>query len=214
MRQVDMIFNSILGKGKTAPYTYYDYLENGSNKQWIDTGVYVGGAESIEIDSLSIRVSGGNFSQSVFGARDGYDKNDFSLRIQNSEFRIRYGKSADYGTSITVGHQYAFRKNANIINIYDGDTQVYTHTFTALSTAPDYSLMLFAINNAGSASSTYMGVRIGVTRIYDSSNNLIRDFRPAVRNSDGVAGMHDVLNDVFYTNANPAGDNFLYGNLT
>ena len=51
-------------------------------------------------------------------------------------------------------------------------------------------------------------------RIYDNNDVLVRDFRPAVRIADGVAGMHDVLNDVFYTNANPAGDNFLYGNLT
>lgn len=213
MRQVDMIFNSILGKGKTEPYTYVDYLEADSNKQYIDTGVMVGGAESIEVDSLSIIESGGNASQWVFGARNGYDNKDFSLRFQNKGLKFRYGVGIDYGTSITVGKQYTFKKKANIINIYDGDTQVYTYTFTALSTAPDYSLMLFANNDAGSAALGYEGVRIGVTRIYDSSNNLIRDFRPAVRGSDGVAGMLDVVNDVFYTNANPAGDNFLYGNL-
>lgn len=34
MRQVDMIFNSILGKGKTEPYTYYDYIEaNGQTRE-------------------------------------------------------------------------------------------------------------------------------------------------------------------------------------
>ena len=214
MRKVDNIFNSMLGQSESSSYTYYDYLEMDGNGQYIDTGVIVGAAESIEIDSLSIRVSGGNLAQWVFGARNGYNNKEFSLRIENSGFKFRYGNYTNYGTSITVGHQYAFRKNANIINIYDGDTQVYTYTFTALSTAPDYSLMLFTINNAGSVASGYMGVRIGVTRIYDSSNNLIRDFRPAVRNADGVAGMHDVVNDVFYPNANPAGDNFLYGSLT
>jgi hypothetical protein len=40
---------------------------------------------------------------------------------------------------------------------------------------------------------------------------LVRDFRPVVRNTDEVAGMYDVVNDVFYPSAN--GVNFLYGNF-
>ena len=72
--------------------------------------------------------------------------------------------------------------------------------------------MLFAVNLRNSVLASSASLRIGNVKIYDDGT-LVRDFRPAVRIADGVAGMHDVLNDVSYTNANLVGDNFLYGNF-
>ena len=34
-----------------------------------------------------------------------------------------------------------------------------------------------------------------------STNNIVRWMVPTVRNSDGVAGMYDVVNNIFYTNS-------------
>ena len=215
MRLVDNIFNSILSKGETEPYTYYDYIEaNGQTKQYIDTGVIVGGNSSIEIDNFWLYANSGNSTDWLVGARNALNNNDYSMRGLNHGLSLRYYSDIAGYNSIAYQHYYSYQRHRNDITIYDGDTVVYHATPTLRTSASSYTHYLFALNNAGDIATSPFKKRFGVVRIYDSNGVLVRDFHPAVRNSDGVAGMHDVVNDVFYTNANPAGDNFLYGNLT
>ena len=215
MRLVDNIFNSMLGKGETEPYTYYDYIEtNGQTKQYIDTGVIVGGNSSIEIDNFWLYANSGNSTDWLVGARNAFNNNDYSMRGINNGLSLRYYSDIAGYNSIAYQHYYSYQRHRNDIKIYDGDTVVYHATPTLRTSASSYTHYLFALNNAGDIAALPYKKRFGVVRIYDSNGVLVRDFHPAVRNSDGVAGMHDVVNDVFYTNANPAGDNFLYGNLT
>ena len=215
MRLVDNIFNSMLGKGETEPYTYYDYIEsNGQTKQYIDTGVIVGGNSSIEIDNFWLYANSGNSPDWLVGARNALNNNDYSMRGLNNGLSLRYHSDIAGYNRIAYQHYYSYQRHRNDITIYDGDTVVYHATPTLRTSASSYNHCLFALNNAGDIIRSPYKKRCGVVRIYDSNGVLVRDFHPAVRNSDGVAGMHDVVNDVFYTNANPAGDNFLYGNLT
>ena len=214
MRKVDMIFNSLVGKGKTETYTLYDYLESDGNGQYIDTGVIVGGDCSIEIDALWLGQISGNLNDYIAGARNASNNNEYFMRAQNSSFKLRYYSEIASYNSITYQHYYSYQRHRNDITIYDGDTVVYHATPALRTSASSYNHCLFAYNNGGDILTSPFKKRLGVVRIYDSNGVLVRDFHPAVRNSDGVAGMHDVVNDVFYTNANPAGDNFLYGNLT
>lgn len=215
MRLVDNIFNSIVGKGDTAPYTYYDYIEaNGQTGQYIDTGVIVGGDCSIEIDYIWMSRGGGNTSIWMCGGQDSSSLS-YRLRSSNGRFIPRYFNSDIDSPYITFQKAYAYQRHKNAITIYDGDNVFFTVTPTLRAISPAYTHYLFSSNGAGTPASSYAltDTRLGRVRIYDSNDVLVRDFRPAVRNADGVAGMHDVLNDVFYTNANPAGDNFLYGNF-
>ena len=46
-------------------------------------------------------------------------------------------------------------------------------------------------------------------KIYDSSNRVVRDFVPSIRNEDGKAGFYDVVSKRFYTS--PVGDDFKCG---
>ena len=213
MRLVDNIFNSMLGKGETEPYTYYDYLENDGNKQYIDTGVIVGGDCSIEIDNFWLYKNSGNSPDWLVGARNALNNNDYSMRGMNNGLSLRYNSDIDGYKRIAYQHYYSYQRHRNDITIYDGDTVVYHATPTLRTSAPSYNHCLFALNNAGDIVTSPYKKRLGVVRIYND-RGLVRNFHPAVRNSDGVAGMHEVVNDEFYTNANPAGDNFLYGNLT
>ena len=214
MREVDRIFNSMMGKGETKIYTLYDYLESDGRGQYIDTGVIVGGDCSIEIDALWLGQISGNLNDYIAGARNASNNNEYFMRAQNSSFKLRYYSEIASYNSITYQHYYSYQRHRNDITIYDGDTVVYHATPALRTSASSYNHCLFAYNNGGDILTSPFKKRLGVVRIYDSNDVLVRDFRPAVRNSDGVAGMHDVVNDVFYTNANPAGDNFLYGNLT
>ena len=215
MRKVDNIFNSMLGASKPSPYTYYDYIEaNGQTGQYIDTGVIVGGDCSIEIDYIWMSRTGGNSYIWICGAVD--SSSHYYLRCVNSRFEFCYHKSINSSPYITFQKAYAYQRHKNVITIYDGDSVFYTATPTLRTSSSAYTHYLFSINSEGTPSTSYIftDTRIGAVHIYDSNDVLVRDFRPAVRIADGVAGMHDVLNDVFYTNANPAGDNFLYGYLT
>lgn len=49
--------------------------------------------------------------------------------------------------------------------------------------------------------SNFALIKLYYMKIYDSSNNLIRDFIPAYRKSDSVIWLVDAVNKVFYTNA-------------
>lgn len=219
MRQVDRIFNSMVGKGETAPYRYYDYLESDGKGRYIDTGVCVGGQWSIEIDYIWLSQNVGNTTIWLCGVRQGTPPASpaYWLRSSNSKLLSVYNLgSTNYESPyITPQHGYSYQRHKNVITIYDGDSVFYTVTPTLSAITSAYTHYLFTVNQAGTFQPSYpASKRLGCVRIYDDSDVIVRDFRPAVRNADGVAGMHDVVNDVFYTNANPAGDNFLYGNLT
>ena len=48
--------------------------------------------------------------------------------------------------------------------------------------------------------SNFARVRLYYMQIYDSSNNLVRNFQPVYRKSDNVIWLLDIVNKVFYTN--------------
>ena len=197
-----------------ALYIYYDYLESDGNVQYIDTGVYLGGAESIEIDNFCVTRNGGNRQGTYYGSWIAWNSYNYSLLFANGSTENNYNSRQ---SSVSFRHvlntRYRLVKRANVVTIYEGETVIATRTFTLITASSGLNCYLFASNSNGALGGTWGHLRLGVTRMYDSNGVLVRDFRPAVRIADGVAGMHDVLNDVFYTNANPAGDNFLYGNF-
>lgn len=198
--------------GQCTPlYTYYNYLESDGNGQYIDTGVCVGGDWSIEIDDLWLYQNSGGVSDWICGARTAYNNNDYSLRGQSGRLMPRYYRDSSANYPITYQHRYQYVRHRNKIAIYSEGAIVYSITPALLTTSSAYTHYLFAMNNAGSPIVESYTKRIGNVRIYDDNDTLVRDFRPAVRIADGVSGMHDVVNDVFYPSEN--GVNFLYGNF-
>lgn len=216
MREVDNIFNSMLGKGKPSPYIDCDYLESDGNGQYIDTGV---------LTSSKLRIVCKCFGRSgytnliAFGGRDSPNKNELSLRLCSptasfsGKITANYNVYNQYAIGIFVaGEVYDIDFNRNVVSVVGNQGTSGTVTMKAATFASTKGNM-YLFGFSGSQTPSTEGVCLQRTQIYDDGI-LVRDYRPAVRNTDGVAGMHDVLNDVFYTNANPAGDNFLYGNLT
>ena len=216
MRLVDNIFNSILGKGKIEPYTYYDYLESDGNGQYIDTGV---------LTSSKLRIVCKCFGRSgytnliAFGSRDRLNTNELSLRLHSpspgnlGRITASYNVTREYAINIFVaGEVYDIDFNRNVVSVVGNQGTSRTVTIKAATFASTTrNMYLFGFN--GTSTPSVPGVCICKCQIYDN-DVLVRDLRPAVRKSDGVAGMLDVVNNVFHPNANPAGDNFLYGNLT
>lgn len=213
MRLVDNIFNSMVGKGNTEPYTLYDYLESDGNGQYIDTGMPATDNTSISLDiSLTNRdtqiyignsVKSGRtftFGQSYSGPVFDIDIDGVSQRLPDLRAPgFKYGE----WNSLTIG------KNIHLVHSRGA---VYDYTLTPSEFATDGNIYLFADNTTKGAGS-FARCRMKPVERHDSGV-LTQLLHPAVRDSDGVAGMLDMVKHVFYTNANPAGDNFLYGNLT
>lgn len=224
MREVDRIFNSMLGKGETETYTYYDYLERDGQGQYIDTGLEGYNDTTFKFHYLSCDGQ----PNGIFGAYDynnGGATSADELMAYFAGNHMYYGKGTGWLGAITAiypnGKQYTLDVawlggNSTKFTLTDIDTQtVKEATFIRALIETPMSLLLFGVNDStiGGVSRNTNRLKMGRVERYDNGV-LTQDFRPAVRNADGVSGMHDVVNDVFYANANPAGDNFLYGNLT
>ena len=147
MRLVDNIFNSMLGKGKTETYTLVDYLESDGNRQYIDTGVKVGGSWSVEIDYLmQMAAAGGNRSNWLMGANTRLNVNDYSLRMVDTSIRAVYGHSSAevLNTPLTVQHAYIYVRHKNVITVYDGDTVIASATPSLRTDVTGNNYLLFA----------------------------------------------------------------------
>ena len=202
MRLVDNIFNSMVGKGET--YTPVDYLEStATDKQWIDTGL-----PADENTVLNFK-----FYIKDFGVQTYIGYSDASINFQlyqyNRQYYVGYGtqylriaqnaKPENNWTEVTLG------KNSRM-DFYDGTSATLTFNDETFTTSGN--VYLFARNST--YSNYFRDLRLSEIKRYDSGV-LTQDFQPKLRNSDGVAGMHEVVNDVFYPSAN--GVNFLYGNF-
>ena len=214
MRKVDMIFNSMVGKGKTDIYTLYDYLESDGRGQYIDTGMPATDKTTISLDiSLTNRgdeIYIGNFvkSERTFIFQQTYSGPVFNISIDGVSQRLpdlRKVPGYTYGewNSLTIGK--------NIHLVHSSGTE-YDYVLTPSEFTTDGNIYLFA-NNGVYGAGSFAKCRMKPVKRYD--NGVLTQFlHPAVRDSDGVAGMLDLQTDTFHPNANPAGDNFLYGNLT
>lgn len=86
------------------------------------------------------------------------------------------------------------------INKPDGVASIdnVTKAFST-SVSQNLEIYLFAENRANSAAN-YSSIKLYNFKLYDN-NIVLRDFAPCYRISDSVAGMYDMVNDIFYTNA-------------
>ncbi|MBE6322686.1 MAG: hypothetical protein E7073_06690 [Bacteroidales bacterium] len=222
MRKVDAIFNSMVGKGETAPYIDCDYIESDGNGQYIDTGLKGYNDTSMVFHYLSSFGTAG-----IFGA---YDYNNGGATSANELLayfaanHMYYGKGSGWTGAITAIYpdrkQYTLDVawlggNSTKFTLTDIDTQtVKEATVNRALVETPMSLLLFAVNDGTTGNVTYNtgSLKMGHVERYDNGV-LTQDLYPKVRRADMQAGMLDVVNNVFHTNANPAGANFLYGNL-
>ena len=127
------------GNGASKPYdAEVEYLQS-TGTQWIDTGVYMNGLDSVEI---KIRRTSA-VDCGVFGSRVGYTNNQYMLRVEsNGLFDFYYNNNsaveywslaldADY--SIEVGNGKIFINGSNVKTYPDGSFALVNkcHVFKA-----------------------------------------------------------------------------------
>ena len=187
-----------------AEYQEVEYIEN-SGTQRIDTGLIPTNSTSVDITYQALAIHG--YSQYIAGARE------------NASASVRY---AINGSSSNKYWDVRFNGVTNTITEIERTTNKYrsnlqlnngngTWTLTDLTTNTDYTLSisgarvpavsnLFLFGYLNLDANTHTNLRIFACKIYEAGV-LVRDFVPCYRKADNEAGMYDLVEDKFYTNA-------------
>lgn len=174
-------------------YQEVEYIQS-SGTQYIDTG-YKPTSNNLRVvcdfeytadhsaSSVFGSESSGHYSIVPWGAPDFYVGSSTQLLTQTTALNIKYALDvhANAGT-LTVS--------------LNGKTNSASYSGSILTTV---NMGIFCNIIAGVASQ-FCSMKLYAMYIYDNSN-LVRDFVPCYRKSDNVAGLYDLVNNVFYTNA-------------
>ncbi|MGM9849805.1 MAG: immunoglobulin-like domain-containing protein [Bacilli bacterium] len=173
-------------------YTKLEYIES-TGTQYIDTGVIATNNTVVKAELFTNYSENKNwFGGSAYSSNNNFVFNSWS----QNQIEYQYGASDNWykpnvGDDV-VGKKFTVEYGNGSIKINnDKKVDLPTNSFTDTK-----SIHLF-VRNGGSGN---ISGRIYSLKIYNG-DLLIRDFVPAVRNSDNKPGLYDEVNDVFYTNS-------------
>lgn len=129
----------------------------------------------------------------LFGARTSQTQDAFGFLTYQNGYRSDF-VSAGGNISAMYGPNFLLDKNRGAT--YMDGTLIETRSESAFSCG--YNLFIFANNTAGTVAG-YSSADLVYMEIYED-DILVRDFIPCV-NEDGVAGLYDTVDSIFYTNA-------------
>ena len=176
-----------------AGYTQVEYIQS-SGTQYIDTGFKPNQDTRLMVD-MEVLTGTTSF---LFGARANSSanssSNSFSMpQISGTSLRADYG-ATETAIAISPTQRLSIDMNRNTTTVNGNSVTAAAQTFTG-----SYSLVLFSANTAGTVNSTKTVAKLYSCRIYDNGTP-VRDYVPCT-NSAGTAGLYDLVNGVFYTNA-------------
>lgn len=177
----------VTNTGAVSPYTFKNYLEVGNTAgAYINTGLNIATTQEFEVKFQLTDTQSNNVV--YFGCWQSYK--DTMIYYYAGGFGCGVGGTMtprhNFDTDI---HVYKAMQDA----IYLDDVQDGNANWTNAPTNVPYYLFKDPDHSGA------INIRIYYAKIWDN-RTLIRDFIPAVRNDDGVIGMYDQVNDVFYTN--------------
>lgn len=186
--------------GLPADYQRVEYIRStGDGGQWIDTGV-PGENSNLRIDvsyMWDVVPAGGSY-QNIINAYISETSNctrilQYGAGCTYVDVNIRANRSIAYRGARVAGTRY----NESLTRTYydvNGERLVLPETVTGSSN--DRNLHLFS---SSKHSAFAKSLRLYNCKLYDG-NTIVRDFVPCYRKIDKVAGLYDVVNDVFYSN--------------
>lgn len=183
-------------------YQQVEYLESTGN-EYINTNLRATSTIICNMHLQSLRyVTGGG----MFGLNDGAKQ--FSIGCSSATNKVSYGLGSGYYTTNYTSNKLNVELNAKTTKIYVNGQQITPTATLSNQINPDLDILLFAIQNVSG-----IGAK-SPTRIFDcklkDDSGMLRNFVPCYEKSTGVAGMYDLVNGVFYTNAGTG--QFIVGN--
>lgn len=190
----DFIGGSVSEPSSVETYTPLEYIES-TGTQIINTNYIVASNTRVGFKAMVLENQPQTYP-ALFGVHEtASGGNRFGI---NSSWAARTGDTA-FGPNANLFNVAREGSLENGVFILDGTTYTSTETFTPL----DIPMYLFSINdleNQPTRAALNSAARFYYFKIYES-DVLVRNFVPAKRNSDGVIGLFDTVNSVFYTNA-------------
>ena len=185
--------------GLPSGYTQVEYIKNNGHA-YIDTNFVPDQDTRIVCD---MQLDTDTTYPRLWGAGAWDSSNGLNLDYQGGHLNVSWFGNTDWSSINSVStnynrHVYDLDKNV----LYVDSTSAGTYTLTSM-TASD-NLAIFTYINNGRPSSTsdwnkefFIG-KMYSFKVYDNGT-LVRDFVPAQRDSDGVAGAYDLVGGQFYT---------------
>ena len=167
-----------------SDYNVVEYIES-TGTQYIDTGLIMEKSTTMRMEISAQLTSNGNWA-----GVNGYMQHQASLGGGNKGLFV-----VDYNG------------NTHIENVYFNNTLKYTQDWTSGYSGAKNKVAVIGMGNAENtwwtniSSNRYAQVgKWYYIKVY-RSDTLVRDYVPCVRNSDGVAGLYDKVENKFYTNS-------------
>lgn len=177
----------VTNTGAVSPYTFKSYLEVGNTAgAYINTGLNIATTQEFEVKFQLTDTQANNVV--YFGCWQSY----------KDTMIYYYGGGFGCGVGGSMTPRHAFDSNIHVYKamqdaIYLDDVRDGGVNWANAPTNVPYYFFKDPDHSGA------INIRIYYAKIWDNGT-LIRDFIPAVRNDDGVIGMYDQVNDVFYTN--------------
>ena len=168
-------------------YTELEYLES-TGTQYIDTTVPMSGNANFDIEMSNFVTS--TQHSGAFGVDNNGQQPAVGLISATSSTTFQASGTIYTFTDVTSKQIIGYHSQKLYVN----------NSHVATGNIPGdypYTIYLFSYH---SASNFFGKVRIYSAIFYDSSENEIRHFIPAKRDSDDVLGMYDIVTDTFFTN--------------
>ena len=193
-------------------YQQIEYISKSETTQrnaYLDTLLYPAEITKIKLDASFDAVSQSGGSYFIGGyyqtATEGSLWYSHLVLSRNNYIGIGYKSNWMYSdTKWNVGERHRLEttlKSGEQTVILDGTT-IYQNTLVADPPTVNRTVPLMVYQYGTQRLTTYgWSGKIYSLKIYGTNDQLIRDYVPCYRKSDNVAGMYDLVNGVFYTNA-------------
>ena len=172
----------------SSDYIDLEYLQS-NGTQCINTGYVVGVNDSIEVD-YNIEGAPATEQMLIAAYKNGESGYLWVDNYKNSSWYIRFGSGASVNTSIqtsqkTGNNTLVLKKGSFAVN----GSNVLSPAYTSMPTVP---LAVFCRIN-GSTPQYNATAKISAVRIKNSSGQIIHNYVPKKRVSDGKFGLYDTL---------------------
>ena len=182
-------------------YQEVEYLEN-SGTQYIVVDFIPNQDTRLDmlVEPRSVVAAESGVGFIPYGSAESYSSKAFEC-YTNATGKLEFNYDSQYKTdlaNVSVGTKINISHNKNNIVVTDTNGQtIASHSFNYMAFTCPRNLALFAINRSTAI--------VGQTRIYScqiyNDTTLALALVPCYRKSDNVAGLYDLVNNVFYTNA-------------
>jgi len=209
VRRANMVAAGSTPSRLPAGYTELAYIE-GTGTQYIDTGKVFNSNYKYKFKFKRNNTSNTPFAgyRTASSATSGQN---CTFSFSGSNDALTYATaSASAGISLgaknTDEHEIVFSPSDHLLT-YDG-TSKWNNSWTTSEVISTMNFYLFVDNRPSMVSP--MNGRFYYYQVYNG-NVLVQDLVPAMRDSDSVAGMYDLVSNTFLTNAGSG--TFNYGTL-